>query len=85
MRGWEKGDGVLLPETFLSWVVSKGSIGMQGVEAAGSVVACVNLDFCHFRKAFRRNGWRSIKFVKGCCSGGGGGVFHLATGPQACA
>ncbi len=41
---------------------------MQVVEAAGFVVACVNLDFCHFRRAFRRNGWRSIKFVKGCCS-----------------
>jgi len=38
------------------------------VEAAGFVVACVNLYFCHFRRAFRRKGWRSIKLVKGCCS-----------------
>jgi len=68
MRGWEDGDVVLLHETFLSWVVSRGSIGMQGVEAAGFVVACVNLDFCHFKRGFGRKGWRSSKLVRGCCS-----------------
>jgi len=49
-------------------VGSRGSVGMQGVEAAGFGVACVVLDFCHVRRPLERKGWRSLKLVKGCCS-----------------